>query len=62
LQQAQRVKAANPELAEKVKAGTVPLAQAAREVDRQKKREELQAKADAAPASQVSWAPRRGGG
>lgn len=49
VQQAQKVKAADPVLAEKVKAGEVPLAQAARQVDADARQKVMEAKAAAAP-------------
>jgi site-specific DNA-methyltransferase (adenine-specific) len=62
--QAQKVKANDPKLAAKVKAGEVPLAQAARQVDRERKRAELKAKADAArkagPPGKPSWEIKTG--
>jgi site-specific DNA-methyltransferase (adenine-specific) len=57
---AERVRAAAPELAEKVKAGTMTLPQARREVARREKRATLEAKAAAAPAGRGSWEVRRG--
>jgi hypothetical protein len=45
VQQAQAVKSASPELAEKVKNGEVPLAQAVRQVANEKKTDELDRKA-----------------
>lgn len=50
IQDAKAVKAASPDLHEKVKQGVITLPQAKREVARQEKRETLEAKAKAVPA------------
>lgn len=55
IQDAKAVKAAAPELHEKVKAGTITLPQAKREVQRAEKRTVLEEKAKAAPEAADDW-------
>jgi DNA modification methylase len=59
IQDAKAVKAAAPDLHERVKAGTITLPQAKRQVQRQEKRAKLKAKAKAAPKSDI-WEIRVG--